>query len=369
MEKIAIIGIGRLGLCLALNLERVGYSVLGIDISEEYVSAINSKTLKSSEPHVEEFLTKSKHFLASSNIDAIFDNACQIIFIVLPTPSKPSGEFSHQMIDEVIESIAQQGKQVTPKHIVINSTCMPGYCDSIKQKLTSLNYTLSYNPEFIAQGSIIKDQQYPDQVLIGEANKEVGDIIQSIYTKLCKNTPRYCRMSLLSAEITKLATNCFLTTKIAFANAIGDIASKVGAEPEKILNAIGADSRIGNAYFKYGFGYGGPCFPRDNKAFMQFAANNNCQMLISEATDKANQTHSNFLFDQWNLKFEKGQQIIFDSVTYKKGTDILEESQQLQLAVLLAKAGHQVVIKERASVIKSLMDTYSTLFTYQLNDN
>lgn len=233
MEKIAIIGIGRLGLCLALNLERVGYSVLGIDISEEYVSAINSKTLKSSEPHVEEFLTKSKHFLASSNIDAIFDNACQIIFIVLPTPSKPSGEFSHQMIDEVIESIAQQGKQVTPKHIVINSTCMPGYCDSIKQKLTSLNYTLSYNPEFIAQGSIIKDQQYPDQVLIGEANKEVGDIIQSIYTKLCKNTPRYCRMSLLSAEITKLATNCFLTTKIAFANAIGDIASKVGAEPEK----------------------------------------------------------------------------------------------------------------------------------------
>lgn len=368
MEKIAIIGIGRLGLCLALNLERVGYSVLGIDVSEDYVNAINNKLFQSTEPDVTTYLKEAKNFRASTSIEEIFKEVCSLIFIVLPTPSKASGEFDHTYIDEVITTLSNYGKQANQKHIVINSTCMPGYCDSIKQKLAELNYTLTYNPEFIAQGSIIKDQQYPDQVLIGETSKEVGDLVQAIYVRLCKNVPRYCRMSLLSAEITKLATNCFLTTKISFANAIGDLATKVGAEPEKILEAIGADSRIGNSYFKYGFGYGGPCFPRDNKAFTQFASKNNYAMVISEATDKANTTHNDFLVEEWDIKHKNAEQIIFDSVTYKKGTDILEESQQLKLAVSLARAGHKVVIRESGAVVQKLMAVYANLFTYEINE-
>ncbi len=368
MEKIAIVGIGRLGLCLALNLEKVGYTILGVDVSESYVDSINQKLLESSEPQLVDYLRQSTNFKATVDFQEVFENDFSLIFIVVPTPSLPSGEFRHDYINSIIEILVSQGKQTKTKHIIINSTCMPGYCNSIEQKLSALNYTLTYNPEFIAQGSIIRDQQYPDQVLIGETNSEVGDLLQSIYTKLCKSSPRYCRMSLLSAEITKLATNCFLTTKISFANAIGDIATKVGAEPEKILEAIGADSRIGNAYFKYGFGYGGPCFPRDNKAFTQFATKNNCDMVISEATDKANEMHTNFLLEEWKAKYSKDEQIIFDSVTYKKGTDILEESQQLKLAVELAKAGYKVVIKESASVIKMLIDMYSNLFSYQINE-
>ncbi len=367
MEKIAIIGIGRLGLCLALNLERAGYAVLGIDVSEDYVNSINNKTFKTSEPQVEDYLKESKYFSATVNLQSIYEDNYDVMFIVLPTPSKSNGEFDHKYIDELFDSLARFGKQAYKRHIVVNSTCMPGYCDSVKQRLQELNYTLTYNPEFIAQGSIIHDQQYPDQVLIGEENKEVGDIIQNIYSKLCKNSPRYCRMSLLSAEITKLATNCFLTTKISFANAIGDLASKVGAEPEKILEAIGSDSRIGNKYFKYGFGYGGPCFPRDNRAFTQFANMNSCNILISEATDKANEAHNEFLVEQWKGRYSKNEQIIFDSVTYKRGTDILEESQQLKLAVALANDGYKVVIKESALVIKMLIDKYANLFIYQVN--
>lgn len=368
MEKIAIIGIGRLGLCLALNLEKIGYNVLGVDVSEAYVHDINSKTLKSNEPFVNEYLINSANFKATTNFQEIFENEIEVIFIVVPTPSLPNGEFSHAYIDSIIEMLETRGKQTRTKYLVINSTCMPGYCNSIEQKLKQLNYTLIYNPEFIAQGSIIKDQQYPDQVLIGESDAHIGDIIQNIYKKLCKNTPRYCRMNLVSAEITKLATNCFLTTKIAFANAIGDIATKVNAEPEKILEAIGADSRIGNKYFKYGFGYGGPCFPRDNKAFTQFASKANYNMLISEATDKANENHNSFLVGEWQLKYSNTDQIVFDSVTYKKDTDIIEESQQLKLAVELARSGKTVLIKERVDVVKKLMDIYGSLFSYQINE-
>ncbi len=369
MEKIAIIGIGRLGLCLALNLERVGYSVVGVDLNQQYVDSINSKTIDSSEPLVNDYLKESSNFIATTKIEEVFFQKCQFIFIVVPTPSSLSGEFSHAHIDSIITELENHGKQSTTKHIIINSTCMPGYCNSIKEKLEYLNYTLTYNPEFIAQGTIIKDQQHPDQVLIGSSNPQTGLFIQNIYSKLCVNNPIFCHMSLTSAEITKLATNCFLTTKISFANAIGDIATKVGAEPEKILEAIGADTRIGTKYFKYGFGYGGPCFPRDNKAFTQFASKVDYHMLISEATDKANETHSDFLVNDWQLKYSKQETIIFDSVTYKKDTDIIEESQQLKLAVALAKSGKKVLIKEKSAVVKLLIDSYGDLFLYQIDAN
>lgn len=368
MEKIAIIGIGRLGLCLALNLEACGYSVLGIDVLPEYVEALNQKSFQSNEPLVSDYLKSSTGFRASTQLTDIFEENIRTIFIVVSTPSLPTGEFNHAYIDAIIQQLGDHGKRDTPHHLIINSTCMPGYCASIEETVKALNYTLTYNPEFIAQGSIIHDQQFPDQVLIGGSDLQAIGSLKAIYNKLCKSSPRYCVMSPISAEITKLATNCFLTTKIAFANAIGDIAQKAGAEPEKILEAIGADSRIGNKYLRYGFGYGGPCFPRDNKAFTYFAGRSGCDMLISEATDRANEAHHLFLAEEWQKKYEQQDEIVFDSVTYKKGTDILEASQQLKLAEALARAGKKIIIRERADVIKQLIDLYGNLFTYQVHE-
>lgn len=369
MEKIAIIGVGRLGLCLALNLEACGYQVLGIDLSQEYVDTLNQKRFLSNEAQVTDYLNSSRQFRASTELAGIFEENIQTIFIVVSTPSLPTGEFSHAYIDAIVDQLALHGKRDTPHHLIINSTCMPGYCSSIEDRLNALNYTLTYNPEFIAQGSIIRDQQFPDQVLIGGSDLAAIDSLKAIYSKLCKSSPRYCVMSLISAEITKLATNCFLTTKIAFANAIGDIAQQTGAEPEKILEAIGADSRIGTKYLKYGFGYGGPCFPRDNKAFTHFAGKAGCHMLISEATDKANEAHHVFLTEQWQKEYQHQEEIVFDSVTYKKGTDILEASQQLKLAETLARSGKKITIRESPDVIKQLIDLYGNLFSYQVHGN
>lgn len=369
MEKIAVIGIGRLGLCLALNLERAGYAVLGVDVAEDYVAAVNSRVLSSPEPFVTEYLSASKNLNATTRIDEIFEHHVSSVFIVVPTPSLPAGGFDHAAIDQIIHEIARRGKQDVARDIIISSTTMPGYCDSVTDKVGVLNYNVSYNPEFIAQGSIIENQLYPDQVLIGAANAEAGNSVERIYRRMCKNEPVFCHMSMLSAEITKLATNCFLTTKIAFANAIGDLAVRAGAEPEKILQAIGADKRIGGKYLRYGFGYGGPCFPRDNKAFTTYAANSGCNMLISEATDAANGIHGNFLLGQW-LENNPGDEIIeFNSVTYKEGTDILEESQQLKLAIALAGSHRKVLIREQAAVIKQLRERYGDLFIYETQTN
>lgn len=368
MDNISIIGIGKLGLCFGLTLEKSGYNVLGVDIKQSYVDLINNKQISSSEVGVEELLSKCVNFRATTSIREALDHS-DMLFVIVATPSLPNGRYDHSQVDDVIEKLKQFGRQQTQKHFIVCCTVMPTYCDSIAKQLNKLNYTVSYNPEFIAQGTILRDQANPDMVLIGEANKNVGDMIQSVYERHTINQPRYARMSPLEAEITKLSLNCFLTTKIAYANMVGDIVKSVGGNPDIVLSAIGADSRIGNKYLKYGYGYGGPCFPRDNRALAIFANDINMPAKISEATDISNKLH----LDQQVTMFiktnqDKNKQVIFDYVSYKPESTMLLESQQLAFAVALAKQGYNILIHERKEVIEELRNEYGNLFSYKIND-
>jgi nucleotide sugar dehydrogenase len=220
-----------------------------------------------------------------------------------------------------------------------------------------------YNPEFIAQGSIIRDLIHPDQVLIGEDSSESGDRLVSLYKRFIKSDPAYCRMDPLSAEITKLATNCFLTTKISFANAIGDMTKNLGGNPEAVLSAIGKDSRIGSKYLNYGFGFGGPCFPRDNQAMISAAKSINMPLYLAEATVRVNEEHLNF---QLNEQLQENRSIyIFDYVSYKPGTDILVEAQQLKLATELVRQGKKVLIRNSELVRSQLEEMYPGYFEFE----
>ena len=363
-EQIGVIGLGKLGICFALNLERVGYDVLGVDIDEELIDSINNKELKSFEPGVEPLLGKAENLSASTELKTVVNSGAELIFIIVATPTSGEG-YDHTILERVIEGILEFGHQETTRHLVVMCTTLPGFCDQLAEKVKPYNYQLSYNPEFIAQGTIVRDQQRPDQVLIGEADENAGNLIEAVYRRMCENTPAFCRMSRVSAEIAKLATNCFLTMKISFANSIGDLAISAGAEPEKILKAIGSDSRVGPKYLGYGFGYGGPCFPRDNRALSYFATSIDAQLPLGIATDKVNQDHLEFQVKQYLEKFSAGEKISFDYVSYKKDSVMLEESQQLALAVALAKAGREVVINERKSVIDELKTQYGSLFQYE----
>jgi UDPglucose 6-dehydrogenase len=362
---IGVIGIGKLGLCFALNLERVGYRVTGLDSNAAYVAAVNAKTLRSHEPQVESMLATAQNLVATTDWDALIASDIRMLFIVVATPSLPDGGYDHSQVDAVLARCAAAGKSAFPRHLVVMCTTMPGYCDSVADKMAALNYHLSYNPEFIAQGTIIRDQQFPDQVLIGEADAAAGDAIEAVYRQLCVQLPTFCRMTRLSAEIAKIATNCFLTTKISFANSIGDLALKVGAEPDKILAAIGADQRIGSKYLRYGFGYGGPCFPRDNRALGKFGQASGMQVLLSEATDEINRRHLDFQFAQYCAQYAADAVIVFETVTYKPGTTILEESQQLALAIRLAQAGRRVRVRDLAPVVAALQALHGDLFEYE----
>ncbi len=364
MKKISVIGIGKLGLCWALELEKNGYDVLGCDVNKNYVDSLNNKSFKSFEPNVNEYLLDSINFKATTDVlDTI--NFSDIIFVVVATPSLDNGKYDHQYLDNVINSVIKNSDNISKKNIVVCCTTMPGHCDKLTNSVNQYGHTISYNPEFIAQGSIINDMENPDMVLIGECDKEVGDVIEEINLNIAKNTPVVRRMKPLSAEITKLSLNCYVTMKIAFANNLGDLSTEVGAEPEKILEAVGSDSRIGNKYFKYGFGFGGPCFPRDNKAMGIFSDEIGLEMIFSKVTDEANNRHLNY---QVNKSRKIGNSnVTVEPVSYKDGSTIITESQRLAYAVKLAETSDcTVTIRDNKEVIKQVKEIYGGLFNYEI---
>jgi UDPglucose 6-dehydrogenase len=168
-------------------------------------------------------------------------------------------------------------------------------------------------------------------------------------------------MTPIEAEIAKISINCFITSKITYANMIGDLLISKNINPSNVLNAIGSDTRIGNKYLSYGFGFGGPCLPRDNKALYIYSKNNNFNFRICETTDILNYEHLLFQFNSI-IKYKTDYE--FTYITYKDSSDILEESQKLKLAIMLVDAGINVTIKERSYIINILKDLYRNKFTY-----
>ena len=362
-KPISIFGVGKLGVCWALNLEKAGYDVLGVDVSPAYVKLLNDKTLTSSEEGVTELLKSSTNFKATtSTMDGLLHS--NILFVLVATPSLPDGKYDHAQIISLVNELKSYGRPKHTKELIIGCTVMPEFCDELQKDLEEFNYKVSYNPEFIAQGTIIKDQLKPDMVLIGSPDAESAEKIKEIHHTVAQNEPTYSVMSPLSAEICKIALNCFITTKIAFTNMIGDLATKVDAEPQAILDAIGSDSRVGSKCTKYGYGYGGPCFPRDNRALGVYAKEKQCAIDISDATDECNKKHLHFMVN--NYQPVSAGHITFTSVTYKPQSTIIEESQQLELAAELATKGYTVTIQERPEVIAQVKTLYGDLFNYAI---
>lgn len=364
MEKLGIIGVGKLGLCFALSLEKVGYQVIGLDLSNDYVKSLNEKTFATTEPKVTEYLKNSKNFVATTSIQDLKE--CNTIFVLVATPSDKQGRYDTTQIDTALDSLISLERQSATKHLVICCTVMPGTTEKYQNSLSEFNWDVSYNPEFIAQGTVIENQENPDMVLIGQANLVRGFQLEEIYRKLCKNKPVFAKMKPISAEITKIGLNSFLTTKIAFANMIGDLATKVGAEPLKILNAIGSDSRIGHKFLGYGYGYGGPCLPRDNRALEKFASGIEMKINLPLVVDQENSDHLERQLEIFKQKHSKHLPIIFEYVAYKPNTTILEESQKLKLAFRLAADGYKIIIKDRQEVIDQLKSSeYKNWFTFE----
>lgn len=343
--KIGVIGAGRLGICFALLCEAAGYDVLVSDIREDYVQDLNERKIVTNEPEVENLLRVAKNFRATTNNKEVIDE-CDLIYTLVATPSLPDGSYDVSSVWDVVECFDEVKKK---KYFVIGCTTNPGDCNEFSKKLPS-NIDVFYNPEFIAQGSIVNDLRTADMVLLGKNpfrdNDNVISEIRKLYEKIQTTRAIVCSMSTTSAEITKIAINCFLTTKISYANMLGDVLhhSGCGDEVSAVLSAVGTDSRIGRKYLGYGFGYGGPCLPRDNRSFAAFAKKVGLEYNLGTVTDEINNQHATFICDYYEKINTDKKSFYFEYITYKKGTDILTESQQYRLCTDLLDRGFSVYI-------------------------
>lgn len=366
-QKVTVIGIGRLGLCLALALENAGHEVLGVDLSLDYIRQLNDKSFCSQEPEVSERLRLSQHFRATNSLEEGLEFADLYLIAVQTNPSTTIGSYNCELLDQLLKEI--NTKTVRNKHVVIVSTLLPGYIQKVAiPALHNCPETvISYNPEFIAQGIIMQGLQNPEVVLIGEASPEKGDELIALHKSICQNAPYFARMSPESAEISKLAANCFATMKVSFANLVGDIAEATpNANKDDIIRALGADSSIGSKRLFPGYGFGGPCWPRDNRALGMYAASLGIDPTLFCASDHANSDHAKRMaaqFLQINLPC-----YVFEDVCYKPNcpVPIIEESQKLAVAKIMAEKGAAVLIKDRHCVIVQVQEKYGDLFEYEI---
>lgn len=361
--KIGVIGAGRLGICFALLCEAAGYDVLVSDIREDYVSDLNERKIKTHEPEVENLLKVAKNFRATTNNKEVIDE-CDLIYTLVATPSLEDGSYDISSVWQVVDDFQDV---TTKKYFVVGCTTNPGDCDNFRKQLPS-NVKVFYNPEFIAQGSIINDLRTADMVLLGadpfaDNDKVISDI-RKLYEKIQTTRAIVCSMSTTSAEITKIAINCFLTTKISYANMLGDVLHRSGCgdEVNTVLTAVGTDSRIGRKYLGYGFGYGGPCLPRDNRSFAAFAKKVGLEYNLGTVTDEINNQHAKFVCDYFEKMNSNKKPFYFDSITYKKGTDILTESQQYRLCLDLLDRGYTVYIHNDKKVTDQIYDYMTTSY-------
>ncbi len=369
---IGVIGVGRLGICFALLLDAGGHHVRASDIRTNYVAALNRKEITTTEPGVAERLRSSKNITFTTDTREVLQNS-SVVYVMVATPSAADGSYDISAVERVVQDIEESDFDISGKFLVIGCTTNPGDCQKIQDRLRDRGVHVLYNPEFIAQGSIIRDLQNADMVLIGGEDQSVMDCYKLVYNDIQVTPPNVHTMSLTAAEMVKIGTNCFLTTKISYANMVGEVLIRSGLshDVDKALTAIGQDSRIGHKYLRYGFGYGGPCLPRDNRAFAACAKKVGLDFPLGTIVDRFNRDHTQFLAEYFISINPNQRPYYMRAISYKPDTDIYEESQQLALAEILLSNGYTVIVepcaKMPADIRQDLKGRYKTLVFAEKN--
>src|SRR5256714_4047932 len=296
IKSVSVCGLGKLGACMAATFAARGFKTVGVDIDPEKIRRVNAGEPPVDEPLLAETIKEGRERLRATN-DAADTVATDASFFIPPSPSLPDGSFSTEFLLNAMRPVAKAIKAAGKKgHIfVCSSTTTPGAVDSILIPMLEeetgwkcgSDFGVCYNPEFIALGNVINGLLEPDMVLIGESDPDSGAALEQLYRKYNRNSPRIARMSIVSAELTKISVNSYITMKISFTNQLRMIAEQFPkADIHSILEAIGSDSRIGQKYLRAGLSFGGPCFSPDNRLLAYTARQAGLETPPAQASDR-----------------------------------------------------------------------------------
>jgi UDPglucose 6-dehydrogenase len=353
-KRVAVIGLGKLGSPMAAAVAARGIAVTGADLDAEKVDCINRGRPPVAETGLAKYIRLGrKRLSATTDIEAAAAGA-EIVFVIVPTPSEPQGGFSLRYVLPACERIglALRARKDFPV-VVITATVMPGSTggpvreclERASGKTAGRDFGLCYSPEFIALGSVIRDFLNPDFILCGESDPRSGWILDAFYRKVCENRPHVAHMNFANAELSKLAVNTFVTTKITYANMLAHICERMpGGDVDTVTGAIGRDTRIGVKYLKGAAGYGGPCFPRDNLAMSALARGLGLEAALAETTDRRNRAEVARLAELVRRSAAPGRKIGILGLSYKPDTEVIEESQAMLLARELLEGEQELLV-------------------------
>jgi UDPglucose 6-dehydrogenase len=356
LQRISVFGLGKLGACIAATLASRGFDVLGVDIDPEKVRRLNEGLPPVEEPLLADTIAAGRARLRATLTvaDAV---ETDVSFFIPPSPSLPDGSFSNEYLLRAMQPLAKCLRDAGKKHhlFVVSSTTTPG---TVREVLIPVleqqtgwkcpqDFSVCYNPEFIALGNVVRGLLEPDLVLIGESDPASGALLEELYKRYTRNKPTIARMSITSAELTKICINSYITTKISFTNQIRLIAERFpDANAHDILAAVGSDTRIGSKYLRPGLSYGGPCFPRDNRLLAYTARQVGLEAPVAVAADRMNELTKEQLLETVRALVSPGDAVAILGMAYKPETYIVEESAGLYLAQKLKRLGHRVLVHD-----------------------
>ncbi len=377
--RISIIGSGYVGLVTGAGLAEAGHDVICMDIDDARIRRLSQGHSLLFEPGLDEMLsaniTRGNLRFSSSMQDATDHAEAMIIAVGTPSAEDGSADLSH-----VLAVASEIGTHMSRANLVIVKSTVPvGTCDQVRSAIQkqlddrneSFAFNVASNPEFLAEGSAVKNFMNPDRIICGVENEDGEKLLREVYAPFNRNHEKLFFMDVRSSELTKYAANAMLATKISLMNELANIAESVGADIEKIRRGIGSDPRIGYSFIYAGPGYGGSCFPKDVRALSHTARQHGLEARVLDAVEAVNNYQKTHLFNMLSRHFESnlsGKNIAVWGLAFKPNTSDMREAPSRVLIEALLDAGANVHTHDPEAKLEGL-ELYENRKGYYAHDD
>ncbi len=351
--KISMVGTGYVGLVSGTCFSETGINVTCVDVNEDKINNLKKGIIPIYEPGLEPMLKrnveKERLFFTTSLKESLEDS--ETLFIAVGTPP---GEDGSADLRHVLDVAREVGKHLDHYMVVVTKSTVPiGTAKKVKATIQEeldkrgekIDFDVASNPEFLKEGDAVEDFLRPDRIIIGTESEKAEEVLKKLYRPFLLNQHPILFMDIPSAELTKYAANSMLATKISFMNDIANLCEKVGADVNEVRRGIGSDTRIGTKFIYAGAGYGGSCFPKDVKAIIRTADENDHSLEILKAVEDVNNRQKSILFHKLNNHFNgdlEGKKIALWGLSFKPNTDDMREAPSITIVNRLIEKGAKV---------------------------
>jgi UDPglucose 6-dehydrogenase len=347
VRRIAVVGTGYVGLTTGVCLASLGHHVVCADVDADKIKRLSGGEVDILEPGLTELVAEG---LAAGRLSFVLGASAavadaEVVFLCVPTPMGVGGVADLSIVEAVIEEVREL---LAPGCVVVNKSTVPvGTADRTAELLARDDVSVVSNPEFLREGSAVKDFLNPDRIVVGGAKQDAAERVAALYARLGAPT---VLTDAASAELVKYAANCFLAMKLSYVNAVAELCDRLGANISDVTEGMGYDRRIGQAFLSPGPGWGGSCLPKDTAAMLQLADAADFEFRLIRATIDTNNRQRQRMVEKIRLAVTGRRSGSLSRIrlgllglTFKAGTDDLRDSPALAVAALLRQAGATLV--------------------------